>query len=66
MLDADKSGSIDEQEAQAHSTVAQNFAAADKNADGSLSREEFNSAFTTTPPAAPQAETPSEPESSPR
>ena len=46
-LDADHSGSIAQAEAQAHPTVAQNFATADANSDGSLSREEFSAAFRT-------------------
>ena len=44
-LDADHSGSIAQQEAQAHPTVSQNFATADTDGDGSLSREEFSAAF---------------------
>jgi len=46
-LDADKSGSVSQQEAQAHSTVSQNFASADANTDGNLTREEFDAAFRT-------------------
>ena len=46
-LDADHSGGIAQQEAQAQPTVAQNFATADTDVDGSLSREEFSAAFKT-------------------
>ena len=46
-LDADRNGSIVQQEAQAHPTVAQHFTTADANADGNLSREEFAAAFKT-------------------
>ena len=58
LLDADQSGSISQQEAQAHSTVAQNFGTADVNADGALTREEFDAAFTT---STEQAATPDSP-----
>lgn len=44
-LDADKNGTVGQQEAQAHPTVAQHFANADSNSDGSLSREEFLAKF---------------------
>ena len=46
-LDADHSGGIAQQEADAHPTVAQHFSTADTNGDGSLSREEFSAAFKT-------------------
>jgi hypothetical protein len=46
-LDADHSGSLAQQEAQAHATVAQHFSTADANGDGNLSREEFSAAFKT-------------------
>ena len=46
-LDADHDTSISQSEAQAHPTVAQNFASADANSDGKLSREEFGAAFKT-------------------
>ena len=46
-LDADHDTSISQSEAQAHPTVAQNFATADANSDGKLSREEFGAAFKT-------------------
>lgn len=44
-LDSDRSGSVGQQEAQAHPTVAQNFAKADADSDGSLSRDEFLATF---------------------
>ncbi len=52
-LDADKSGSLNQQEAQAHPVVAQNFASADANTDGAITRSEFDAAFTAgqAPPA---------------
>jgi hypothetical protein len=65
ILDADRSGSLNTREGQGHPVVAQNFAAADANSDGSLSREEFNTAFTTREPAAappPAASAPESPE----
>ena len=46
-LDADHDTSISQSEAQAHPTVAGNFASADANSDGKLSREEFGAAFKT-------------------
>ena len=49
-LDADKSASIDLAEAKAHPVVLQNFAVADRNGDGALTRDEFDTAFTTTKP----------------
>jgi Ca2+-binding EF-hand superfamily protein len=60
-LDADKSGSLNQQEAQAHPVVAQNFASADANTDGAITRSEFDAAFTSgqaQPPAAPQPQPP--------
>jgi len=44
-LDSDKNGSISQTEAQRNTSVVANFATADANSDGSLSREEFNAAF---------------------
>jgi hypothetical protein len=61
-LDADKNASISVAEGQAHPVVSQNFGTADKNGDGSLTREEFNAAFTTTRPAQPQPERPPAPQ----
>jgi hypothetical protein len=58
-LDVDKNGSLNQQEAQAHPVVAQNFAAADANTDGTITRTEFDAAFTSgraqpAPTPAPQ------------
>lgn len=44
-LDADKNGSISQMEAQKNQIVSADFTAADTNADGSLSRAEFDAAF---------------------
>ena len=44
-LDADHDGRVAQQEAQAHPTVAEHFSKADANADGALSKEEFDSTF---------------------
>ena len=44
-LDANQDGNIAQTEADSHPTVAQNFAQADTNGDGALSREEFAAAF---------------------
>jgi hypothetical protein len=44
-LDADHDGKVGQQEAQAHPTVSEHFSKADANADGSLSKEEFDSTF---------------------
>jgi Ca2+-binding EF-hand superfamily protein len=63
MLDADRSGSINVQEARAHPTVSENFTEADRDADGALTRNEFNAAFTSTQPQR-QPE-PQQPESLP-
>jgi hypothetical protein len=70
MLDTDHNGVLSAQEAQAHPVVSQNFTVADKNGDGTLTREEFNSAFTTkqqgAPPASPSPQQSPSPESPPR
>ncbi len=44
-LDTDKNGSISKTEAERNAFVTENFAAADSNSDGVLSREEFDAAF---------------------
>jgi hypothetical protein len=44
-LDANKDGNVGKDEAQAHPTVAQHFANADANGDGTLSRAEFAATF---------------------
>jgi hypothetical protein len=44
-LDADHDGKVAQQEAQAHPTVAEHFAKADANGDGTLTKEEFDSTF---------------------
>jgi EF hand domain-containing protein len=44
-LDADHDGKVGQQEAQAHPTVSEHFSKADANADGALSKEEFDSTF---------------------
>ena len=44
-LDANKDGKVSQTEAQKNAMVSQNFAAADKNHDGSLSKDEFIAAF---------------------
>ena len=51
-LDADHNGTINSEEAQAAPVVSQSFASADKNHDGSLTQDEFNTSFTVGPPAA--------------
>lgn len=67
MLDVDKSNSINAQEAQAHPVVTQSFANADANADGVLSREEFNAAFTVAqPPSRTPAPEPTPPQVPPQ
>lgn len=50
LLDADRSGGISEEEAQAHPTVSGAFRQADANSDGIITREEFDNAFTTEEP----------------
>jgi len=44
-LDADRNGTISQMEAQKNAAVSANFAAADTNNDGALSRAEFDAAF---------------------
>ena len=44
-LDANKDGKVTQAEAQKNAAVAQMFAQADKNKDGSLSKAEFEAAF---------------------
>jgi hypothetical protein len=44
-LDMNHDGKLTKDEAQAHPTVAANFASADTNADGVISKEEFLAAF---------------------
>ena len=44
-LDANKDGKVTQAEAQKNPAVMQMFAQADKNKDGSLSKEEFQAAF---------------------
>jgi Ca2+-binding EF-hand superfamily protein len=44
-LDANKDGKVSQAEAQKNAMVSQDFAAADKNHDGFLSKEEFIAAF---------------------
>ncbi len=44
-LDTNKDGKISQAEAQRNTMVSDNFAAADKNHDGSLSKDEFVAAF---------------------
>jgi Ca2+-binding EF-hand superfamily protein len=60
ILDADRDGRISNTEAQAAPVVARSFGVADKDGDGSLSQDEFNSSFTTAPPA-PRPSAPSAP-----
>ena len=63
-FDSDHDGRITQAEAQINSTVVANFQTADSNADGSLSKTEFDAAFkpsnaptNTAPPAdKPQSE----------
>ena len=44
-LDANKDGKVTQAEAQKNAAVMQMFAQADKNKDGSLSKDEFQAAF---------------------
>jgi len=44
-LDANKDGKVSQAEAQRNTQVAQNFALADKDHDGFLSKDEFTAAF---------------------
>lgn len=44
-LDTNKDGKISQAEAQRNTMVSQNFADADKNHDGFLSKDEFTAAF---------------------
>jgi hypothetical protein len=44
-LDANKDGKVTQTEAQKNAAVAQMFGQADKNKDGSLSKDEFGAAF---------------------
>ena len=70
-FDSDHDGRITQAEAQINSTVVANFQTADSNADGSLSKSEFDSAFkpssSPTPPPAdkPQSEQAPAPSESP-
>ena len=59
-LDADHDGVLNTQEGQQHPVVANSFAAADKNGDGKLSREEFNAAFKTRQQSAASEAAPGE------
>jgi Ca2+-binding EF-hand superfamily protein len=59
-LDRDHDGTLNAREGQGHPVVSQNFATADRDGNGSLSREEFNSAFTAARPQ-PSPATPSLP-----
>jgi hypothetical protein len=70
-FDSDHDGRITQAEAQINSTVVANFQTADSNADGSLSKGEFDAAFkpssSPTPPPAdkPQSEQAPAPSESP-
>ena len=44
-LDTNKDGKVSQAEAQRNTMVSDNFAAADKNHDGFLSKDEFVAAF---------------------
>lgn len=44
-LDADHNGQVSQMEAQRNAMVTQNFAQADTNHDGRLSKAEFDAAF---------------------
>lgn len=44
-LDADKNGQVSQMEAQKNALVTQNFAQADANHDGMLTKAEFDAAF---------------------
>jgi hypothetical protein len=44
-FDTDHDGRVSQQEAQINSTVVANFQTADTNADGNLSKAEFDAAF---------------------
>ena len=57
-LDTNKDGKLSEAEAQASRVVAQNFANADADHDGAITREEFSGAFTMSSPAAPPPASP--------
>lgn len=57
-LDTNKDGRLSEAEAQASRVVAQNFASADADHDGSVTREEFGAAFTMSSPASPPPASP--------
>lgn len=62
-LDADKSGTVNQQEAQAHPTVAQHFAEADADANGALTRSEFDAKFTSgTSQPQPEPQAPTQPQ----
>ena len=61
-LDKDRDSAISTTEAQAHPVVSQNFGVADKNGDRVLTREEFDSSFTTSRPSLPsESESPATP-----
>jgi Ca2+-binding EF-hand superfamily protein len=63
-LDKDKNGGISQTEAQAHPVVAQSFAQADANSDGSITKEEFSAAYTASAPSqsAPPSQPPAQPQ----
>ena len=68
-FDSDHDGRITQTEAQINSTVVANFQTADSNADGSLSKGEFDAAFkpSSSPTAdKPQSEQAPAPNESPR
>jgi Ca2+-binding EF-hand superfamily protein len=66
MLDRDQSGSISMAEAQVSPVISQSFSSADKNHDGTLSREEFDSSYTIAPPQAQGEPSESAPSPPPR
>jgi EF hand len=64
-FDSDHDGRVTQAEAQINSTVVANFQTADSNADGSLSKAEFDAAFKpSNAPTSPPADKPQSDQSS--
>jgi Ca2+-binding EF-hand superfamily protein len=60
-MDTDKDGKLSTEEAKVSSVVSSGFAKADADGDGSISRDEFMSTFTTRTPTAPPPAVPTPP-----
>jgi hypothetical protein len=60
-MDTDKEGKLNSEEAKASTVVSGGFSKADADGDGSISRDEFMTTFTTRTPTAPPPAVPTPP-----